>query len=140
MKLFPNYFTICLLILTINFLSLAEVHSQNNTTGIVKSRITFQPDSLVNNDFTVELEVQDTLNINSIDLSLGYRVDSTNIFTYEFIYDINSGLPINVSYQRVGNKILLNLGAQPKFNMYFCRVRIKNALNIYGPYQKFIAN
>jgi len=61
--------------------------------------------------FTIDVNQADTSNISAIQVTLGSTDGASDLLSYTFIYDVKTGLPSGLAYERKNNNISLTLGS-----------------------------
>jgi hypothetical protein len=62
---------------------------------------------LVNGEFSFDLK--DTIGVSSLELLVGSTQDSSDVVSNDFLFDVTSGLPSTLSYQREFNRVTLGV-------------------------------
>lgn len=91
-------------------------------------------------DCVFTIEVSDTSNTSAIEIKLGTAVGLSDLISYTFNYDVNSGLPSGYSYSRIGNNCTLDAGTISASDMYFGEIRIQQPNGSWSPAYKFVSN
>lgn len=91
---------------------------------------TAQFDSLCNR--VCEIKLSDTTGIAGIEVKVGTADTLSDILDYQFVYDVNTGLPAGLAYSRNDNYVVLHLLQTYKVDNYFYEIRLKYTNNTYS--------
>lgn len=73
---------------------------------------------------SMQLDLYDTLDIQSIEVKIGTSSGASDIFIRSFIYDVSGSLGGGITYLRNGYQISLGLGKLMHMLNYFSEVRV----------------
>lgn len=116
-----------------------KVQAQPNYE-VADANISIVTDSLGNTTASCVVIMQDTVNISRIKVKLGNELGEGDIFSETFDFDITSGLPAGMSYQREGTKVTLGLGTFTPLTSFYGEVSMKGSTGTWGPTFQFISN
>ena len=91
---------------------------------------TSQFDSLCNR--VCEIKLTDTTGIAGIEVKIGTADTLSDILNYLFVYDVSTGLPTGLAYNRNDNYVTLHLLQTYKSDMYYYEIRLKYVNNTYS--------
>src|SRR5688500_351274 len=99
-------------------------HRSNIDSIIVFNDTLFSSQSIL--IATVFLKLQDTLNLAKIHVKLGTTPGGSDIFSKDFLFDVEGSFSDNTSYWRGGLKILLGIGQFTGLNSYYSEVQLED--------------
>lgn len=76
-------------------------------------------------DVSCIITLQDTMDISKIHVKMGTASGTSDKLNYAYLYDINTGLQGNLSYNRNGNIVTLGVGEFSAF-IYFFEIKLEN--------------
>jgi hypothetical protein len=99
-------------------------HRASNDSIIVFNDTLFSSQSTL--IATVFLKLQDTLNLAKIHVKLGTAPGGSDIFSKDFLFDVEGSFSDNTSYWRGGFKVLLGIGQFIGLNSYYSEVQLED--------------
>jgi len=89
---------------------------------------------------SVFLILPDTIGCSEIEVNLGSKTETGDLFTHDYVYDQESGLPSGLSYTRTGSDVIVGIGTvevPPAFNV---KIRLKNSSGNWSSWYEYITN
>jgi len=89
---------------------------------------------------SVFLILPDTIGCSEIEVNLGSKTETDDLFTHAYVYDQESGLPSGLSYIRTGSDVIVGIGTvevPPAFNV---KIRLKNSSGNWSSWYEYITN
>ena len=81
----------------------------------------------------MHVKLYDTTDIQEVEVIVGTTQGASDLFSYSFAFDVTSGLPTGVIYQRDEFFLELDLGQFSNAINYYATVRVKDSNNSYSP-------
>ena len=109
-----------------------------------KAQIVAPPlDSYISNTggtVTVFIALPDSTTSSEIEVAIGSKNNSGDLFSHTYAFDQTSGLPSGLSYSREGTHLYLGAGAVVLTDAYNVKIRLKDSAGNWSAYYDYIAN
>ena len=84
--------------------------------------------------------VNDTVNVDSFDVLVGSYKDSSDLVNNNFSFDVSTGLLPNMTYYRLGNKVILTVADVVQKDTYYGRIIVHLSNNTQSDPFRFVGN
>ena len=89
---------------------------------------------------SVFLILPDTASCSEIEVNLGSKTETGDLFTHAYVYDQESGLPSGLTYSRTGSDVTVGIGAVTVPPAYNVKIRLKNMTGNWSGWYEYITN
>ena len=89
---------------------------------------------------TCNIFINDTSICNIVSIELIDALNDNQIFSREFVFDQQIGLPAGVMWTRNGNDIEISMGNLPIHSVWKGRIRLKDTSSVWTQWHEFIFN
>ena len=88
---------------------------------------------------TIVVELPDTNVISNIEINIGSSSNSDDLFSYNFEFEQNNGLPNGYSYLRIGTTLFLGIGNIEQSSILYSAVRLQYSGSSWSNWFQFIS-
>ena len=113
------------------------------SVNVTAQTVTPPLDSYVSNTggtVTVFVALPDSTTTSEIEVSIGSKNNTGDLFSHVYLFDQISGLPPGLSFAREGTHLYLGAGAITLTNAYNVKIRLKNSSGSWSANYDYIAN
>jgi hypothetical protein len=104
------------------------------------ARVSFTPDGPSNAVGMCHVTLQDSTNVQSIEVELTDLMNKEVLLIREYTFDQTTGLPTGITWHREGKKVQMGLGTLPKKLAWQGKVRVKDGSGQWGEAYTFLFN
>jgi len=89
---------------------------------------------------SVFLILPDTASCSEIEVNLGSKTETGDLFTHAYVYDQESGLPSGLTYSRTDSDVTVGIGTVEVPPAYNVKIRLKNTAGNWSGWYEYITN
>jgi hypothetical protein len=89
---------------------------------------------------SIFVKLPDTISVSEIEVLLGSKINSSDIFSHVYVFDQYAGLPSGLSYSRNGVDVYLGTGSITVPSAFFAKIRLKNGGASWSNWLEYVSN